>query len=112
MNISAFSKTYEDRIVLDFPGMDLQPGKIYAIIGANGISETAGLTTHANTEIVGKKLAFDNAKTRIMICDDSKVNIVLDHQIAAFSDEFTLISNKNPILEDMQTRYPGKIQLV
>ena len=36
MRISAFSKTYEDRIVLDFPGMDLQPGKIYAIIGANG----------------------------------------------------------------------------
>jgi len=83
-----------------------------AIIGANGISEAAGLTTHANTEIIGKKLAFDNAKKRIMICDDSKVNIVLDHQIASFADDFTLISNKNPILEDMQTRYPDKILLV
>jgi len=36
MNISAFSKTYEGRTVLDFPGIELQPGKIYAIIGANG----------------------------------------------------------------------------
>ena len=36
MRIEAFSKTYEDRRVLDFPGMELQPGKIYAIIGANG----------------------------------------------------------------------------
>lgn len=36
MKIAAFSKTYEGRKVLDFPGMDLQPGKIYAIIGANG----------------------------------------------------------------------------
>ena len=36
MKIAAFSKTYEDRKVLDFPGMELQPGKIYAIIGANG----------------------------------------------------------------------------
>ena len=36
MNIAPFSKTYEDRMVLDFPGMELQPGKIYAIIGANG----------------------------------------------------------------------------
>ena len=36
MKISAFSKTYEGRKVLDFPGMDLEPGKIYAIIGANG----------------------------------------------------------------------------
>jgi len=36
MKIAAFSKTYEDRVVLEFPGMELQPGKIYAIIGANG----------------------------------------------------------------------------
>ena len=36
MKIAAFSKTYEDRRVLDFPGTVLQPGKIYAVIGANG----------------------------------------------------------------------------
>ena len=36
MKIAAFSKTYEGRKVLDFPGMELQPGTIYAIIGANG----------------------------------------------------------------------------
>ena len=36
MKIEAFSKTYEGRQVLDFPGMQVQPGKIYAIIGANG----------------------------------------------------------------------------
>ena len=36
MRISPFSKTYEERTVLDFPGMELQPGKIYAVIGANG----------------------------------------------------------------------------
>ena len=36
MKISPFSKTYEGRTVLSFPGMELQPGKIYAIIGANG----------------------------------------------------------------------------
>lgn len=36
MKILSFSKTYEDRCVLDFPGMELQPGKIYAVIGANG----------------------------------------------------------------------------
>ena len=36
MKIFPFSKTYEDRCVLDFPGMELKPGKIYAVIGANG----------------------------------------------------------------------------
>ena len=36
MRILPFSKTYEGRCVLDFPGMELQLGKIYAVIGANG----------------------------------------------------------------------------
>ena len=36
MKIASFSKTYEGRRVLDFPGMEVQPGKIYAVIGANG----------------------------------------------------------------------------
>ena len=36
MKIEAFSKTFEGRQVLDFPGVELQPGKIHAIIGANG----------------------------------------------------------------------------
>jgi len=36
MKILSFSKTYEGRRVLDFPGMEVAPGRIYAIIGANG----------------------------------------------------------------------------
>ena len=36
MKIEAFSKTYEGRTVLDFPGMELKKGKIYGVIGANG----------------------------------------------------------------------------
>ena len=36
MKIQAFSKTYVGVTVLDFPGTELQPGKIYAVIGANG----------------------------------------------------------------------------
>ena len=36
MKILPFSKTYEGRTVLDFPGLELQPGQICAVIGANG----------------------------------------------------------------------------
>ena len=36
MNISSFSKTYDKTTVLNFSGMELQSGKIYAVIGANG----------------------------------------------------------------------------
>ena len=36
MKLCAFSKTYDGRTVLNFPGMELESGKIYAVIGANG----------------------------------------------------------------------------
>ena len=36
MRILPFSKTYDGRTVLDFPGMELRPGTVYAVIGANG----------------------------------------------------------------------------
>ena len=36
MKLQAFSKTYDGVTVLSFPGMELEKGKIYAVIGANG----------------------------------------------------------------------------
>ena len=36
MKINAFRKTYDGRCVLDFSGLELERGKVYAIIGANG----------------------------------------------------------------------------
>ena len=36
MKILPFSKTFDGRTVLDFPGMEVEAGKICAIIGANG----------------------------------------------------------------------------
>lgn len=36
MRINACAKTYGGRTVLRFPGLDLEPGKIYAVVGANG----------------------------------------------------------------------------
>jgi ABC-type multidrug transport system ATPase subunit len=36
VKLFAFSKTYDKEKVVDFPGMELQEGKVYSIIGANG----------------------------------------------------------------------------
>ena len=36
MIIHSFSKTYGDRTVLRFPETEFEPGKIYAVVGANG----------------------------------------------------------------------------
>jgi len=40
MKLYAFSKTYDRTKVLDFPGLELQSGKIYAVIGANGCGKS------------------------------------------------------------------------
>ena len=56
MKIQAFSKTYDSVTVLDFPGLNLQPGKVYAVIGANG----SGKSTFAKilAGIVKADMAF------------------------------------------------------
>ena len=36
MRVDAFSKSFDGRTVLDFPGCELEPGRLYAVIGANG----------------------------------------------------------------------------
>ena len=36
MNLLPVSKTYDGVMVLDFPGLCLEPGKIYGVIGSNG----------------------------------------------------------------------------
>ena len=58
MKLSAFSKTYEGRCVLDFPGMTVLPGKIYAIIGANGSGKSTFAKILAGTLPADRKGAL------------------------------------------------------
>ena len=55
MKISACSKTYGKSIVLNFPGMEVQPGNIYAIIGANGSGKSTFAKIVAGTLSADKK---------------------------------------------------------
>ena len=55
MNLLPFSKTYEGRKVLNFPGMEVKPGKIYAIIGANGSGKSTFAKILAGTISPDKK---------------------------------------------------------
>ena len=57
MKIPAFSKTYDGRTVLDFPGMELQAGKIYAIIGANGSGKSTFARILSGIEKADRKCA-------------------------------------------------------
>ena len=59
MRVSAFSKTYEGRKILDFPGMELQPGRIYAVIGANGSGKSTFAKIVAGVLVAdGKSVPF------------------------------------------------------
>ena len=63
MKILPFTKNYEGRTVLDFPGMEVQSGKIYAIIGANGSGKSTFAKILAGILPADKKGRFLNAGT-------------------------------------------------
>ena len=63
MKILPFSKTYEDRQVLDFPGMNVQPGRIYAVIGANGSGKSTFAKILAGILPADKKGALTDTGT-------------------------------------------------
>ena len=63
MKIASFTKTYEKRVVLDFPGIELQPGKIYAIIGANGSGKSTFSKILTGIEKADQKGCHLDAKT-------------------------------------------------
>ena len=57
MKINPCTKTYGRRTVLRFPGLELEPGKIYAVVGANG----SGKSTFARL-VAGAVRADGNAR--------------------------------------------------
>jgi ABC-type multidrug transport system ATPase subunit len=59
MRVSAFRKTYDGVPVLEFPGMEFEQGKIYAILGANG----SGKSTFA--KVIAGILPSDGKKSVI-----------------------------------------------
>ena len=63
MNISAFTKSYAGRQVLDFSGAQLEPGKIYAIIGANGSGKSTFAKIIAGVVKADRKGRFTDASS-------------------------------------------------
>ena len=63
MKIEAFEKTYDGVKVLDFPGMELEKGKIYAVIGANGSGKSTFAKILAQILPGDKKGKFNGTAT-------------------------------------------------
>ena len=95
MNILPFSKTYEGRRVLNFPGMEVIPGKIYAIIGANG----SGKSTF------GKILAgIQPGDKRGMLADDGTIGYMAQKNYA-----FRMSTRANILLNGKDTARAEKL---
>lgn len=75
MNISAFSKTYDNHTVLQTPNLTLEPGKIYSIIGSNGSGKStfakilAGVLPADHADNI--RSFFSNHSSRIFNCSGS-----------------------------------------
>lgn len=84
MKVRAFTKTYDKRRVLDFSGFDFEPGKIYAILGANG----SGKSTFA--KIISGIEACDDSKT---VVSEESLGYMPQHSYA-----FRMTTLKNVML--------------
>lgn len=94
MKILPFSKTYEGRRVLDFPGSEVQPGNIYAVIGANGSGKSTFAKILAGVLKADRKGSFlDTASVGYMPQKNyafrmtTKSNILLNGKDAARAEK-------------------------
>lgn len=63
MKINAFTKTYAGRRVLSVSGLEIEPGKIYAVIGANGSGKSTLAKIIAGIEKADEKGSVIEEKT-------------------------------------------------
>ena len=102
MKIEAFSKTYEGVTVLDFPGMELEKGKIYGVIGANGSGKSTFAKILAGILPADKRGTFIQGKVGYMPQKNyafrmsAKANILLGGR-----DE----ENANRLMDALQIRH-------
>ncbi len=63
MNLFPFSKTFEGVKVLDFPGLELKEGTIYAVIGANGSGKSTFAKILSGIQRADQRGKYHNANT-------------------------------------------------
>lgn len=64
------------------------------IFSCSGLSLTAGVTERSEEEATIKRIMFDSAKTRILLCDSSKLNTISLSRVCNINDVDLIISEK------------------
>ena len=99
MKILPFSKTFEGRTVLDFPGMELAPGRIYAVIGANGSGKSTFARVLAGVEKADRKGRLTNTAIGYMPQKNFAFRMSTQANILLGSREYKLA---NKLMDDLQ----------
>ena len=100
MKISPFAKTYDGRRVLDFPGIEVQPGKIYAVIGANGSGKSTFAKILAGVLKADRKGSFlDTASVGYMPQKNYAFRMSTYRNILLNGKEY---KRANKLMEDLQ----------
>jgi DeoR/GlpR family transcriptional regulator of sugar metabolism len=98
-----------DRIAEFMEGFDL------CFVGVNGVHIDHGFTTHENSEAINKAKILKNSKKKFILCDSSKVGIVLERKFVDFGDGVVLIVNSdssNPDLKSLCSKTQNIVDVV
>jgi len=82
------------------------------LVGVNGVSNVGEFTTHENSEALNKIDILRESRTRIVVCDSSKVGIALERRFAELGDDLKLIVDEdsgNKSLVELHKSFSEKI---
>lgn len=107
MRVNGFTKTYDERRVLDFPGMELESGKIYAVIGANGSGKSTFAKCLAGIITADKKSMFFNKEYSVGYMPQKSYAFAMsvERNIALGGEDS---SRANMLMERMQITHLAK----
>lgn len=121
MKISSFSKTYDKQLVLNMPELELSPGKIYTIIGANGSGKSTFAKILAGTLACDQKLSpfvFDSSlsnppsvgympQTTYAFRMSTRKNLLLTSSDAVLADKLLVFLQIDHLAEKRADRLSG-----
>ena len=107
MRVNGFTKTYDGRKVLDFPGMELESGKIYAVIGANGSGKSTFAKCLAGIIHADKKGTFFDKEYSVGYMPQKSYPFAMsvEKNIALGGTD---ISRRNQLMEKLQITHLAK----
>lgn len=105
MKISSFSKTYDKRLVLDAPELELESGKIYTIIGANGSGKSTFAKILAGTLASDQKISPFASDPSLSLLPSVGYLPQAAYAFRMSTRKNLLLANSDPVLADKRLAF-------